>query len=108
MAAKVMKVVAMKGKSAKKAKAVPVMKKTIKVSKKKGVMKKTIKKISVIARGKTAKSKVFSGAKAKTQSGLEKKDLIKNKNGKVVSKKASEAGKRNFKKKMELTSLRPP
>merc|ERR1719474_2639621 len=103
--------VAMKGKSTKKA--VPAMKKTIKkvskkkgavkktikkASKKKGGMKKTIKKISIIARGKTAKSRVFRGLKEKTQTGLQKKDLIKNKNGKVVSKKASEAGKRTFRR----------
>merc|ERR1719204_1679403 len=54
-------------------------------------------KVSVIARGKTAKSKVFNGSKEKTLSGLQKKDLIKNKNGKVVSKRRSEAGKKSAK-----------
>merc|ERR1712113_955183 len=52
------------------------------------------KKVSVIAKGTGAKARVFSGKKAKTQSGLTKDKLIKNKRGKVVSKKQSAAGKK--------------
>jgi len=77
------------------------MKKGGKSSKKKGGMKKTMKKksVSVIARGKTAKARVFSGAKVKTQSGLQKKDLVQNKRGKVVSRKQSEAAKKRPRQK---------
>merc|ERR1712137_1094567 len=46
--------------------------------------------------GHGAKARVFSGKKAKTQSCLTKDKLIKNKRGKVVSKKASAAGKKNW------------
>merc|ERR1712176_687944 len=52
------------------------------------------KKVSVIAKGTGAKARVFSGKKSKTQSGLTKDKLIKNKRGKVVSKKQSAAGKK--------------
>merc|ERR1712217_875520 len=51
-------------------------------------------KVSRIARGRGAKSRVFSGKKAKTVGGLTKDKLCKNKNGKVVSKAASARGKR--------------
>merc|ERR1712187_205341 len=61
----------------------------------KGMKKKAMKK-SVIAKGKRAKSSVFRGTKEKTTSGLKKSDLTKNKNGKVVSKKASAAGKKRY------------
>merc|ERR1712157_660709 len=50
------------------------------------------KKVSVIAKGTGAKARVFSGKKSKTQSGLTKDKLIKNKRGKVVSKKWVENG----------------
>merc|ERR1719359_99607 len=50
-----------------------------------------------IAKGKRAKSSVFRGTKEKTVGGLTKKDLIKNKYGKVVSKKSSEAAKKRYK-----------
>merc|ERR1712226_1378240 len=55
-------------------------------------------KVSKIAKGKRAKNSVFKGRKEKTNSGLKKGDLMKNKNGKVVSKKQSAAGKKNFKR----------
>merc|ERR1712165_639675 len=61
---------------------------------KKKVMKK--KHVSIIARGSRARSAVFSGRKEKTTSGLKKTDLTKNKNGKVVSKKASARSKKNY------------
>merc|ERR1712039_310572 len=60
----------------------------------KGV-KKT-KKVSKIAKGKLAKAQVFNGTKEKTAAGLRKDGLIKNKRGKIVSKKASAAGKNRF------------
>merc|ERR1712048_1482500 len=62
----------------------------------KGMKKKAMKK-SVIAKGKRSKSSVFRGTKVKTVGGLKKADLMKNKNGKVVSKKSSAAGKKAFK-----------
>merc|ERR1711862_917553 len=54
-------------------------------------------KVSKIARGKRAKSSVFRGRKEKTSSGLKRSDLMKNKNGKVVSKKSHAAGRRAYK-----------
>ena len=57
-------------------------------------MKKKV--VSKIAKGKMAKSVVFRGSKAKTASGLTKGDLIKNKRGKIVSKKSVAHGKKQF------------
>merc|ERR1719336_1030215 len=54
------------------------------------------KRISKIAKGKFAKALVFRGSKEKTQSGLSKDSLMKNKRGKIVSKKANAKGKRLF------------
>merc|ERR1711912_66977 len=51
------------------------------------------KSVSKIARGKMSKVLVLRGSKAKTVGGLTAKDLIKNKHGRVVSKKASAAKK---------------
>merc|ERR1712070_43708 len=59
-----------------------------------GVMK--TKKLSKIAKGKRAKAQVFNGNKEKTVAGLRKDSLIKNKRGKIVSKKASANGKKRF------------
>merc|ERR1711972_370542 len=56
------------------------------------------KKVSVVAKGKGAKARVFSGKKAKTQSGLTKDRLMRNKHGKVVSKAASARSKKNWAK----------
>merc|ERR1719161_1310519 len=61
----------------------------------KGVMKR--KTVSKIARGRLAKSLVFRGRKEKTVGGLKAGDLMKNKRGKVVSKRRSALGKRRFK-----------
>merc|ERR1712072_1132259 len=58
-------------------------------------MKKAMKK-SVIAKGKRARSVVFRGNKSKTQGGLTKDKLMKNKAGKIVSRKASAAGKKAY------------
>merc|ERR1719277_622568 len=57
---------------------------------------KKAKKVSVIAKGSRARSSVFSGRKQKTQSGLTKESLMKNKHGKVVSKKRSAKAKKAY------------
>merc|ERR1719335_1850186 len=54
------------------------------------------KAVSKIAKGKFARSVVFRGTKAKTSSGLTKSDLIKNKRGKIVTKKQVANGKRAY------------
>merc|ERR1711948_116137 len=74
--------------------------------KKQGAMKKSAaksmkkvmkaKRVSIIAKGKRARSAVFSGRKAKTQTGLTQASLMKNKHGKIVSKKASAHAKRVY------------
>merc|ERR1712224_595070 len=81
-------------KAAKKAvkKAKKAKKKAKKAAKK---PKKKKKKVSKIAKGKFRKVLVLRGKKAKTVGGLTASDLIKNKHGKVVSKKASAKGKSN-------------
>merc|ERR1712183_282051 len=56
---------------------------------------KVLKK-SKIGKGKLAKSLVFRGKREKTSGGLTKNTLIKNKNGKVVSKTASARAKKAF------------
>merc|ERR1711990_556793 len=72
-------------------KAMKVMKamKAMKVMKAMKAMKKAMKV------GK--KFSVFAGKKEKTKGGLKKADLTKSKSGKVVSKKASAAGKKAYK-----------
>merc|ERR1719265_491543 len=62
----------------------------------KAMKKKKMKRVSKIARGQLAKSFVFRGMKAKTVGGLTKADLIKNKNGKIVSKKQQAHGKKAY------------
>merc|ERR1711972_979926 len=66
-------------------------------------MKKVMKakKVSIIAKGKRAKSAVFSGRKQKTLSGLTKDKLIKNKFGRVVSKARSTFAKRAYAKTLK-------
>merc|ERR1719401_3290482 len=54
------------------------------------------KRVSVIARGRGAKARVFSGRKEKTGSGMTKDKLMRNKSGKVVSKKLSAHGKKQW------------
>eukprot|EP00490_Sorites_sp_Unknown_P029895 CAMPEP_0114675924 /NCGR_PEP_ID=MMETSP0191-20121206/48533_1 /TAXON_ID=126664 /ORGANISM="Sorites sp." /LENGTH=130 /DNA_ID=CAMNT_0001946031 /DNA_START=92 /DNA_END=484 /DNA_ORIENTATION=- len=68
--------------------------KAMKAMKKMKVMK-AMKK-SVIAKGKRAKVSVIKGFKEKTATGLKKADLMVNKRGKVVSKKAHAAAKKKF------------
>merc|ERR1712124_242480 len=73
--------------------------KAMKVMKKKAAMKamKAMKKKSVskIATGRLAKVMVLRGSKAKTVGGMTAKDLLKNKYGKVVSKKRSAFAKKS-------------
>merc|ERR1719262_1905871 len=54
------------------------------------------KRVTKIASGRLAKSQVFRGRKEKTKSGLTREMLMKNKRGKIVSKRQSAAGKRKF------------
>merc|ERR1719359_42837 len=54
------------------------------------------RRVSKIARGRFAKAVVLRGGKEKTASGLTKDLLMRNKRGKVVSKKSSASGKRAF------------
>merc|ERR1711955_51493 len=85
------------GKKAMKAKSAMKSMKAMKSAKKSGMKKKAMR-VSKIARGKRAKSSVFRGTKAATSGGLKKSDLTRNKNGKVVSKKASAQGKKLYQK----------
>merc|ERR1711976_886596 len=74
--------------------------------KKQGAMKKAgaksmkkvmkAKRVSTIAKGKRARAAVFSGRKAKTVGGMTQATLTKNKNGRIVSKKASARAKRAY------------
>merc|ERR1712097_3506 len=57
-------------------------------------MKKKV--VSKIAKGKFARSVVFRGTKAKTYTGLSKSDLVKNKRGKIVTKKQAANGKKAY------------
>merc|ERR1712190_392858 len=54
------------------------------------------KRVSKMAKGRLAKALVFRGSREKTVGGLKRDGLMKNKRGKIVSKKASAAGKRSF------------
>merc|ERR1711865_626620 len=72
--------------------------KAVKAMKAMKAMKRRAMKKSVIAKGKSAKSSVFRGSKVKTVGGLTKAALMKNKRGKVVSKKANANGKKSFKR----------
>merc|ERR1719384_2343089 len=77
-------------------KAMKVMKamKAVKAMKAMKVMKK---KVSIVAKGKRAKSVVFRGSKEKTSGGLTKEKLCKSKTGRIVSKAASARGKKAYK-----------
>jgi len=78
-------------------KQVAMKKVTMKKAAMKKVMKKAMKK-SKIAKGRLAKALVLRGSREKTSGGLKKDGLTKNKNGKVVSKKASAASKKRYAK----------
>eukprot|EP00931_Biecheleriopsis_adriatica_P121613 TRINITY_DN96675_c0_g1_i1.p1 TRINITY_DN96675_c0_g1~~TRINITY_DN96675_c0_g1_i1.p1 ORF type:complete len:413 (-),score=109.05 TRINITY_DN96675_c0_g1_i1:71-1261(-) len=90
------------GKAMKAMKAARAMK-TMKATKAMKVMKamkvkKAMKAMkSVIAKGKRARAKVWRGTKEKTATGFRKADLMKNKSGKIVTKKGSARGKAQFK-----------
>merc|ERR1711933_259969 len=62
----------------------------------KGARSMKAKRVSKIARGKRARSQVLRGTKEKTLSGMNKDSLMRNKYGKIVSKKASAAAKKRF------------
>ena len=64
----------------------------------KGMKRMKAMKVSKIAKGKRSKSSVFRGSKERTSGGLKRGDLMKNKRGKVVSKKASALAKQRFQK----------
>merc|ERR1712024_247441 len=64
-------------------------------SKSKGMMK--AKRVSKVARGRLAKAMVMRGKFEKTVGGLRAEGLMKNKHGKVVSKKASASNTRKSK-----------
>ncbi|CAK0804893.1 unnamed protein product [Prorocentrum cordatum] len=72
------------------------MKTGMKTAMKTGMKATMKKKKSIIAKGSLAKSQVLKGAKMKTSGGLTKDKLMKNKRGKVVSKKQHAAGKKNY------------
>merc|ERR1712168_838868 len=73
------------------------MKSMKKKSGKKG-MKKKAKRVSKVAKGRGAKARVFRGLKEKTSTGLTKSALVKNKVGRVVSKKKSAHGEKIYQK----------
>merc|ERR1719379_857379 len=54
------------------------------------------KRVSKVAKGRLAKALVLRGTKEKTVGGLTKDSLMRNKRGKIVSKKASAIGKQRF------------
>merc|ERR1719316_2426841 len=58
---------------------------------------KKAKKVTIVGR----KAAVFAGRKTKTVGGLKKSDLKKNANGKIVSIKASNRGKKTFQKNLK-------
>ena len=66
-----------------------------KAKKPKKTKRRKAKRVSKIAKGKRAKSSVFRGTKVKTVGGLTKDKLMKNKSGRVVSKKAHAHGVKN-------------
>tara|TARA_B100001093_G_scaffold459144_1_gene472067 strand:+ start:1079 stop:1438 length:360 start_codon:yes stop_codon:yes gene_type:complete len=54
--------------------------------------------MNAVAQGKNGKLEVFHNKAFKTRGGLTKKDLMKNKHGRIVSRKASAAAKKKFKR----------
>merc|ERR1712039_473303 len=73
-----------------------VMALPMKASAMKGARVMKSKRVSKIARGKRARSQVLRGTKEKTLSGMTKDSLMRNKYGKIVSKKASAAAKKRY------------
>merc|ERR1719159_1947435 len=54
------------------------------------------KRVSKVASGRLARSVVFRGSKERTKTGLTREMLMRNKRGKIVSKRQSAAGKRKY------------
>merc|ERR1712087_454923 len=73
--------------------AAPMKKKAAAMKAMKAMKKKVVSKI---AKGKMARAVVFRGGKEKTLGGMNKSMLMKNKRGKIVSKKASANGKKAY------------
>merc|ERR1711962_1248144 len=73
------------------------MKKAMKAKTAMKAMKKKAKRVSIVARGRGARARVFSGKKVRTSGGLKKSSLMRNKHGRVVSKKAHPQGKKAYK-----------
>jgi len=69
----------------------PVMKAVV------AMKKPTVRTRKVAPAGKSSKANVFSGKFEKTESGLKKSQLTKNKEGKIVSKKMQAIGKKAYK-----------
>merc|ERR1711865_629123 len=74
--------------------ALPSMKSAMKSAMKAKSMKE--KRVSKVAKGRFAKALVLKGTKEKTVGGLKSDDLMTNKRGKVVSKRANALGKRRY------------
>ena len=70
--------------------------KVMKAMKAAAMKAKKKKKVSKVATSPRAKLVVFNGTKEKTVGGLTAGDLIKNKRGKIVSKKMSTVSKKRF------------
>merc|ERR1711972_1179258 len=81
------------------------------VTRRKRVTKRRKAKKKVVKRKKARKAlkkneigsrrKVFNGTKVRTTGSLRQGDLVKNKRGKIVSKKASAEGKKRYKKNLQ-------
>eukprot|EP00927_Polykrikos_kofoidii_P019810 TRINITY_DN1928_c0_g1_i2.p2 TRINITY_DN1928_c0_g1~~TRINITY_DN1928_c0_g1_i2.p2 ORF type:complete len:138 (-),score=30.18 TRINITY_DN1928_c0_g1_i2:295-708(-) len=67
----------------------------MKVAKPKKVMKKAMK-VSKVARGSRMRAAVLGGKKEKTYTGLKASDLMKNKRGRIVSKKSSAVARKRY------------
>eukprot|EP00930_Biecheleria_cincta_P080114 TRINITY_DN681_c0_g1_i1.p1 TRINITY_DN681_c0_g1~~TRINITY_DN681_c0_g1_i1.p1 ORF type:complete len:170 (-),score=41.31 TRINITY_DN681_c0_g1_i1:189-632(-) len=94
---KAMKAVKTAMKSMKAMKVMKAMKamKAMKVMKAMKAMKAM--KVSKVAKGKRMRVSVFLGTKEKTYTGMTKADLMKNKSGRIVSRKSHAQGKKNYK-----------
>merc|ERR1711862_1002044 len=78
-------------------------KKSMKMAKKSMKMRKMAMKKSIVGK----RRGVFSGARVKTSSGLQKKDLKKNKAGKIVSRRASDAAIKAARKALGIKGFCP-
>merc|ERR1712228_993737 len=77
--------------------ALPMKKAPVMKSAMGGTMKSMkAKRVSKVAKGRLGRAQGLRGTKEKTSSGLTKDKLVKNKRGKIVSRKASAAGKKRY------------